>query len=101
MYWDGIQDDYYVMVMGLLGPSLEELFNFCERRFTFRTVCMIASQCVERLRFMHDTGYIHRDIKPENITIGTGKKQNTFYLIDFGLTKRYLCPTSGQHVAHK
>ena len=50
---------------------------------------------------MHDAGYIHRDIKPENITIGTGKKQNTVYLIDFGLTKRYLCPTTGQHVAHK
>ena len=40
-------------------------------------------------------------MKPENILIGQGKKANTFYLIDFGLAKRYLCPKTGTHIPFK
>ena len=40
-------------------------------------------------------------MKPENITIGYGKRSNQFYLIDFGLTKRYLCPKTGSHIPFK
>lgn len=40
-------------------------------------------------------------MKPENILIGQGKKQNTVYLIDFGLAKRYLCPKTGDHIPFK
>lgn len=38
---------------------------------------------------MHSLGYIHRDLKPANIMMGHGKKKNTVYLIDFGLTKKF------------
>ena len=53
---------------------------------------------LKRIEFLHSHHFLHRDIKPENILVGTGKKSNIFYMIDFGLVKRYICPRTGKHV---
>jgi len=41
IHWFGVEGDYNAMVMDLLGPSLEDLFNYCKRKFTIKTALMI------------------------------------------------------------
>lgn len=49
--WFGVEGDYNVMVIDLLGPSLEDLFNYCNRKFTLKTVLMLADQLVSTCDF--------------------------------------------------
>jgi hypothetical protein len=46
MMWFGVEGDYNIMVMELLGPNLEDLFNFCQRKFSLKTVLLLADQMV-------------------------------------------------------
>lgn len=74
------------MVFDLLGPSLEDLFNFCDRKFSLKTVLMLADQLVCRLEYIHSKDVIHRDIKPENCLMSVEKHGNQVYVTDLGLS---------------
>ncbi|VDM45690.1 unnamed protein product [Toxocara canis] len=89
IYWFGAEYDHQILVMQLLGPSLEQLFNFCERNFSPETIMSLGEQMVHRIRNLHSRGFLHRDIKPENFLMGLGEEENICFLVDFGLARRY------------
>ena len=99
--WYGPERDYNVLVMDLLGPSLEDLFNFCSRRFTMKTVLMLADQMIGRIEYVHNKNFIHRDIKPDNFLMGIGRHCNKLFLIDFGLAKKYRDNRTRQHIPYR
>jgi len=44
--WFGVDGTENALVMDLLGPSLEDLFVYCGRKFSPKTVLMLADQMV-------------------------------------------------------
>ena len=44
MCYFGQVSGYNVMVMGLLGPSLEDLFQYCGKQFSLKTTIMLAGK---------------------------------------------------------
>ena len=101
VHYFGVEGDYNVMVIDILGPNLEALFQFCDYKFSIKTILIMALHMVQRLEFLHSREFIHRDIKPENFLIGIGKKAHLVYSIDFGLAKRYRDPKTGLHIVFK
>lgn len=46
VHWFGQEGEYNALVMDLLGSSLEELFAFCKRKLSLKTILMLADQMV-------------------------------------------------------
>ncbi|CAE8653314.1 unnamed protein product, partial [Polarella glacialis] len=101
VHWYGVEGDFTIMVLDLLGPSLEDLLNFCKGRLSLKTVLMLADQMINRIEYVHVKNVIHRDVKPDNFLLGMGHKANQVNLIDFGLAKRYRDARTQQHIPYR
>ncbi|MCQ2818356.1 MAG: casein kinase 1 family protein [archaeon] len=96
----GYNNDYNVLVMELLGKSLEDLFLENHSKFSLKTVCMLGIQMISRIEYIHNKHILHRDIKPDNFTIGYGENSYKVYIIDFGLSKKYRSSKTLQHIKY-
>ena len=91
----------HVMVMDMLGPSLEDLFQSCKRQLDVKSVLLVAIQLMQHFQKIHAERIIHRDVKPDNFLIGaTESTRDKIFVIDFGLAKCYQ-NSAGEHIPYK
>ncbi|KAI9320694.1 kinase-like domain-containing protein [Dichotomocladium elegans] len=102
-YYFGQEGLHNILVIDMLGPSLEDLFDMCNRRFSVKTVAMLAKNMITRVQHVHERNLIYRDIKPDNFLIGRPgtKNANTIFMIDFGMAKQYRDPKTKQHIPYR
>lgn len=91
----GVENNYQVLVMELMGSSLESIFQRENREFDLKTVIMLGCQMIDVLEYIHKKNFIHRDMKPDNFLMGTGNRKKQVFLCDFGLSKKYMSRTTG------
>ncbi|KAJ7632752.1 kinase-like protein [Roridomyces roridus] len=103
IYHFGQEGLHNILVIDLLGPSLEDLFDMCGRKFSIKTVCMAARQMLSRVQTIHEKNLIYRDIKPDNFLIGRPgtKGANIVHVVDFGMAKQYRDPKTKQHIPYR
>ena len=104
IHWNGLyfhkpeKLDINFLVMDLLGPSIEDFFQICQRRFTLKTVLMLADQMISRMEYLHSKDFIHRSVKPEDFLMGVKGSSNIVHLIDYGFSKRFQSQIFKEHI---
>lgn len=101
VHWFGTEHGYNALVIDLLGYNLEQLFNYCNRQFSLKTVLLLGDQLISLIEYIHSKSLIHGDIKPKNFAIGFGMLENQINVLDFGLTKHYRDPRTRAHRSYR
>ncbi|KAL8122938.1 hypothetical protein AgCh_011066 [Apium graveolens] len=100
VHYKGEQDDYYIMIMDKLGPSLWDAWNSQSPMMSTEMVACIAIEAISILEKMHSKGYVHGDVKPENFLLGAPgtPEEKKLYLVDLGLATRWRDSSTNKHV---
>ena len=59
---------------------------------------MILIQALTWLETIHSHHLLHWDIKPDNFLVGNWANMNTIYLMDYGLSKKYIDDRTLAHI---
>ncbi|CAN0901603.1 Casein kinase 1-like protein HD16 [Linum grandiflorum] len=100
VHYRGQQNDYYILVMDMLGPSLWDVWNSNNQMLSEQMVACIAVEAISILEQLHSRGFVHGDVKPENFLLGQpgSPEEKKLYLVDLGLASRWKESASGRHV---
>jgi serine/threonine protein kinase len=97
MFFNGGNGAYRAIVIELLGPSLEDVFDLVNtyatggsRGFSLPTLLVVTIRLLSIFKLFHRTGYVHRDVKPANFIFSLSPEENFLHIIDFGLSTKYL-----------
>ena len=69
---------------------MKELFGKVGGKLSLKSTLTLGIQLICRFEKLHEKGIIYRDVKPQNFVMGVSKKRKLIYLVDFGLSTRFL-----------
>lgn len=100
VYYYGQEALFNFLILDYLGPSLEDLFDRCGRKFSLKTAAFLAMQMISRVQMIHRAELIYRDIKPDNFLLGRPERHDdhTVYVVDFGMAKHYINQRTREHI---
>ena len=96
--WFGESEGYTVLARELLGPSLQDLFWYCGRVLSLKTVLLLAEQILSRVELCHSRDYLHRNLLPRHFLIGTGSTAHQVHLIGLERCKRFRSAQTRKHI---
>ena len=99
IHWSANREEDAILVMDLLGQSLEDLFIQQKNKFSLKTTLLLAEKMLTLVECLHRNGLVHRDLKPANFMVDMNGK--SLHLIDFGLAKKYINPSDNKHIPFK
>ncbi|PIL26824.1 transporter [Ganoderma sinense ZZ0214-1] len=83
------------LVMDRLGSTLDQTLKTIEpHRLTLRNAIVLVCQMLDVIEHVHEKGIVHCDIKPRNFVFGTKEHAGRLHLIDFGLSRPWIDPTT-------
>ena len=83
LYSYGYNSNYNLMVMELLGQSLNDLFKLKNKKFSLKTTCMLGIQMIDRIEYIHSLKVIHTNLKPNSFLLGKNSKNHILFLSVF------------------
>ena len=89
LYSYGYNSNYDLIIMELLGQSLNDLFKLKNKKFSLKTTCMLGIQMIDRIEYIHSLKVIHTNLKPNSFLLGKNSKSHILFLSDFCSARKF------------